>query len=278
MSQVPFDQKMDSITGTPNLLGWGSDSTPWFGGNPADNTVNISGISIPARHLAMHPGPNCNVAVVWRSPIKGQIKIKASVAHAQSGGNGIEWWVAHETNANRSNLVLGVTDGTGSQTIPSPADAAKLSAVTIEPGDLVSLVIGPKGSYVCDSTIIELVITEVGGRGRIWDLTDDVLKTLHDGNPHADGQGNPGVWRFCVENPLPPSQPPFLLDSQATDAAQYIRELKARKLHTIREQIRAHREQTWEGAVTAMRGSNLPPIQTASGSDRPCRCKFRLKD
>ena len=43
----------------------------------------------------MHPGPDRNVAVGWRSPIKGQVKVKAGVAHAQSGGDGIEWWIAH---------------------------------------------------------------------------------------------------------------------------------------------------------------------------------------
>ena len=54
------------------------------------------------------------------------------------------------------------------------------------------------------------------------------------------------------------SQPPFSLASSATSAAQFIEELKAKKLSTIRQKIRAHEEQTWEGAVTAMRGGNLP--------------------
>jgi len=54
------------------------------------------------------------------------------------------------------------------------------------------------------------------------------------------------------------SQPPLVLASQATSAAKFIKELKAKKLSTIRQQIRAHEEQTWEGAVTAMRGGNLP--------------------
>jgi hypothetical protein len=49
------------------------------------------------------------------------------------------------------------------------------------------------------------------------------------------------------------------LASQAASAAEFIKELKARKLSTIRQQTRVHEEQTWEGAVTAMRGSDLPP-------------------
>ena len=259
---------MNAIAGNPNLLGWGSDNTPWFGGNPTEKPVSVQGIAIPARALAMHPGPNCNVAVGWRSPIQGKVKIMASVTHAQSGGDGIEWSVAHETKADRSNLAHGSTDGTNSQTIRAEADAAKLNDVTVEPGDMVSLLIGPKGNHFCDTNIIELVITEVGGQGRVWNLTDDVAKTPLAGNPHADRQGNANVWQFYAETALPPSEPPFSLASKAATAAEFIKELKARKLSTIREQTRTHAEQTWEGAVTAMRGNDLPPHpQTPAGSE-----------
>ncbi|MFZ1936471.1 MAG: hypothetical protein WCB27_19505 [Thermoguttaceae bacterium] len=257
--RIPLDQKINNIAGSADLLGWGSDATPWFGGNPSDKPVSVLGITIPARHLAMHPGPDCNVAVGWRSPIRGEVKINAGVAYAQLGGNGIEWSIVKETKAGRKTLVFGSTNGTGSQTIPAAADAAKLSEVAVEPGDMISLVIGPKGSHACDSTVIELVIAEVGGQGRVWNLTDDVVKTLHAGNPHADGQGNADVWLFYAENPLAISEPPFSLASSATSAAEFIDELKAKHLSTIRQRVRAHQEQTWKGAVTAMRGGNLPP-------------------
>lgn len=56
-----------------------------------------------------------------------------------------------------------------------------------------------------------------------------------------------------------PAQPPIDLASTAANAPAFIRELQNRKLHTIRQQIRAHEEQTWEDAVTAMRGPGLPP-------------------
>ena len=183
-----LDHKMGAIAGSADLVGWGSDGTPWFGGNPTDKPVSVLGITVPADRLAMHPGPKCNVALGWRSPIRGQVKIKAGVAHAQRGGNGIDWCVMLQTKKERKYLVRGSTDGSGSQTIPTDADAKKLSEVTVEPGDMISLVIGPKGSHICDTTLIELVITELGGQGRVWNATDDMVKTLHDGNPHADGQ------------------------------------------------------------------------------------------
>jgi hypothetical protein len=267
--RTPLDVKMDSIAGSAELLGWGSDNTPWFGGNPADKPVSVQGINIPARHLAMHPGPDSNVAVGWTSPIQGQVKVKCRVAHAQSGSDGIEWRVVHETETDRRNLALGSTDGTGSQAIPAEADAAKLSAVTVATGNTISLVVGRKGNHSCDTTVIELVITEVGGRGRVWNLTEDVVKTLHAGNPHADAQGNAGIWGFYVANELAPSEPPFALASSAASAAEFIKELKARKLSAIRQRLRVHEEQTWEGAVTAMRGSNLPPHPKPPAGSEP---------
>jgi prepilin-type N-terminal cleavage/methylation domain-containing protein len=255
--------KMSSIAGSAELLGWGSDSTPWFGGNPADKPVSVLGITIPARNLAMHPGPTQNVAVGWSSPIQGMVKIKASVAHGQSGGNGIEWWIARETNSHREHLAHGTTDGSGAQAIPAEAEAKNLDEITVELGDMISLVVGPKGAHQCDTTVIELVINEVGGSERVWNFTQDVISTLLTGNPHADGQGQADVWNFYAERstsypPVIPSQPPLVLASQAASAREFITELQVRKLSTIRQQTRGHEEQTWEGAVTAMRGTNLP--------------------
>jgi len=272
--RIPLANKMSSIAGSADLLGWGSDSTPWFGGNPADRPISVQGITFPAKSLAMHPSPDHDVAAGWRSPIKGIVKVKASVAHGQGGGNGIDWWIARETMTDRKNLVHGATSGTGSQAIPAGAEEQKtLGTIQVEPGDMVSLVVGPKGTHICDTTIIELVITEVGGHGRIWDLTKDVASTLHAGNPHGDGQGIADVWHFYSEKPTVspgiPSQPPIVLASQATSAKAFIKELKTRKLTTIREQTRAHEEQTWEGAVTAMCGGNLPPHPTPPAGFEP---------
>ena len=272
--RIPLADKMSSIAGDADLLGWGSDATPWFGGNPADKPISVQGISFPAKSLAMHPGPDRDVAAGWRSPIKGIVKVKASVAHGQAGSNGIDWWIVRETKTDRKNLVHGATSGTGSQAIPAGADQQKtLDKVQVEPGDMISLVVGPKGSHVCDTTVIELVITEVGGRGRTWDLTRDVIGTLHAGNPHGDGQGNADVWYFYSVNstasPSIPSQPPIALASQATSAKAFITELKARKLTTIRERTRDREEQTWEGAVTAMCGGNLPPHPTPPAGFEP---------
>ena len=80
---------------------------------------------------------------------------------------------------------------------------------------------------------------------------------------------------FFVRRTSEPASPPAVLSespiglsSRAASAAEYIEELKARKMSTIRRQTRIHEEQTWEGAVTAMRGTNLPPHpQPPAGSE-----------
>ncbi len=266
-----FVDKMLSIAGNEALLGWGSNRTPWFGGNPTDRPQTAQGIALPARTLAMHPGPDLDVAVGWRSPRKALVRVQASVAHAQNGGNGIEWWLASETKAERKTLAHGVTEGTGRTFIDS--QARELGEVAVEPGDMISLVIGPKGPHQCDTTIIDLIITELGGHGRVWNLTQDVVGSLLTANPHADSEGQTGVWQFYCEKPsappLIPAEPPIELASQSSSAQQFIRELQRRKLRTLRQQIRVRQEQTWESAVTAMRGTNLPPHPTPPPGSEP---------
>ncbi len=257
-------EKMLSIAGSPALLGWGSDATPWFGGNAADAAVSVQGITIPAHSLAMHPGPAENVAVGWRSPIEGNVKVTASVAHGQSGSNGIDWWIARETQTQRTTLASGTTDGQAGLTIPIDPAMHDLSNVPVTTGDMISLVVGPKGAHSCDTTIIELTIAEVGGLGRTWNLAQDVLGSLHSGNPHADSQNLAEVWHFYSErtsesSPVLPSRPPIVLASQAASAREFMQELQSRQLSTVRQQIRGHDEQTWDRAVTELRGSHLPP-------------------
>ena len=65
------------------------------------------------------------------------------------------------------------------------------------------------------------------------------------------------------------SEAPIALASSAASAADFIAELKTRNLSTIRQKIQAHDEQTWEGAVTAMRGSDLPPHPRPPAGSEP---------
>ena len=261
---TPLATKMNSIAGDSQVKGWGSDETPWFGSNPTDRPLSPLGVALPAKCVAMHPGQSADVVAEWRSPIQGTVKLAASLAHAQSGSTGIEWSIAHDAQV----LARGSTDGTGSHAIPVAA------AISVESGDLLKLVVGPKGDNRCDTTIVEWTITEVGGRERTWNLAKDVAADPHAGNPHSDSLGNAGVWRFGSQMPNSqasglPSDPPIALESQATSARAFLKELQARGLSTIREQTRVHEEQTWEGAVAATRGTTLPPHPTPPAGSEP---------
>ena len=272
---IPLTEKMQSIAGNIALRGWGSDQTPWFGGNPSEQPQNAQGIALPARSVAMHPGAELNVVAAWRSPAKANVRIQASLTHAQSGGNGIEWRIDKETRTQRVTLAQGTTEGTQGRTISTDANDKALAQVSVEQGDILSIVIGPRGQHQCDTTIIDFAITESkdGKDGRIWNLRNDVAASVHSSNPHADSLGNESIWHFYAEQPstpaVIPSDPPISLVSNATSAREFIRELEHRKLPTIRQQIRSHPEQTWEEAVAAMRGTNLPPHPTPPAGFEP---------
>jgi hypothetical protein len=255
--------KVDTIPGVPRVRGWSTGQIPWLGANPANEPGVAGDLRIPARCVAMHPLPDRDVAVGWRSPIRGRVSIKASVAMGDvHGGNGIEWAIVRYTQTRRSVLAHGDIGPGGSQRIPG--DTRRLEAA-VESGDMVSLVVGAKdGNHFCDTTIVELSITEAEAPGRTWGLTREVVDSIQAGNPHADAAGHPDVWHFYSQPasapPPQPSQPPFDLASKAKTAREFMQELGAKHQSTIRERTRGHAEQTWLGAVTAMRGTNLPPL------------------
>jgi hypothetical protein len=258
--------KVNQIPGVPLVLGWSTGDIPWFGANPASELGVAGDLRIPARSVAMHPLSDRDVAVGWRSPLRGRVNIRASVAMGDAhGGNGIEWAILADTRTRRRVLAHGNIGPGGSQSIPDNAAAGPRLEAVVESGDMVSLVVGAReGNHFCDTTIVELAITESGAGGRTWELTREVVDSVHAGNPHADAVGHPDVWHFysqpAAAPPPPLSQPPFNLASTAKTAREFLADLAAKKLVTIRQRTRAHVEATWLTAVTAMRGTNLPPL------------------
>ena len=261
-----LDEKVDALPGVPKVRGWASHVIPWFGVNPDAEPGTAGDLALPARCAAMHPAPDRDVAVGWRSPIDGRVRVRGKVAMGDAkGGNGIEWALVREGRAGREVLARGAIGTGGSEAVSLEDDAAKPADVAVTAGDSLSLVVGAKEeNHSCDTTIIELEIAEVGGQGRAWSLVKDVIDSIHAGNPHADGLGNADVWRFYA--PAPPQAapasfgPPFAPESRATSAREFRKELAARNLTTVRQRTRTHAEQTWEGAVRALRPrETLPP-------------------
>src|SRR5262245_33099940 len=91
-------------------------------------------------------------------------------------------------------LAEGQFDNGGSQEIA--AAGKPLAPVAVKPGEAVQLTILPRANDGADSTVVEFELAEVGGEGRRWNVTHDVVPDLLAGNPHADGLGHAAVWCF----------------------------------------------------------------------------------
>src|SRR5205085_6087283 len=86
----------------------------------------------------------------------------------------------------------------GGEAQPNP------KTLKVEKGDLVLLAVDAKDeNHVCDMTAIEFSLAETDKPARVWSLAADIATSVLDGNPHADGHGNKGVWSF-VRGPSRP--------------------------------------------------------------------------
>jgi hypothetical protein len=259
-------EKVNALPGVPKVRGWAIHGMPWFGVNPASEAGSAGTLTVPARSVALHPAPDRDVAVGWRSPIRGRVRVDGRVAMGDAqGGNGVAWSLVREDRTNTQTLVGGTVNTGGAQAL-SYAGANRLAEVAVEPGDVLSLIVGARdGNHSCDTTIIALRLAEVGGQRRVWDLAQDVVDSVQAGNPHADALGHADVWHFyamaATQSASPaPSEPPFSLASNARTAREFVKELAARGRKTIRQRVREHPEQTWQDAVAALRpGEALPP-------------------
>ena len=174
------------------ILGWKKKGTdlPVVMANSSDQTLKIPG-TVSGRAIAVHPTPQEFVAVVWKSPIKGTVRVAARVAHAHPAcGNGVAWWLEHR-NGDRGVLL-------GAGALDRGQEAKYGKSVPVEKGDLLVLAVDPRdGDHACDLTEVGLTVTQEDKPNRVWDLAKDVSGDVQTGNPHADKQGNPEVWTFA---------------------------------------------------------------------------------
>ena len=189
-----YTSPLEKIAGYEFVQGWGSHDTPLLAANSSDQHVRIPGNMQP-HSVAMHPSPTRNAVVGWQSPVSGEVKIAAIVQHAHPEcGNGVTWSLEVRRGATRQRLASGIAHG--GQEVP----VGPIEKLTIERGDLVSLVVGPRdGNHSCDMTRVDLTLINLGDNKQQWNLSGDVSDNLHAGNPHADRQGNDRVWHFYTE-------------------------------------------------------------------------------
>jgi hypothetical protein len=193
-----FTGKLRDIAGHPGLRGWGLPETPSMMANASAETLRFSTLTVPGRSVLVHPSPTLAAVICWRSPLAGKIRLAGEVADADATcGNGVVWQIEVIRREGATAVAAGAMENGGS----NPWAVADEQSVA--PGDLVKLTINPRdGQHVCDTTRVALTITEVVG-DRVWDLANDVVDRVHDGNPLADTLGNPAVWHFCAGTDQP---------------------------------------------------------------------------
>ena len=184
-------KKAESVANYNFIQGWVGENALSVLANSSDATVNIPGEMKP-HSIATHPSPKFATVIAWRSPIAGTLKISGTVQDGHTAcGNGILYSLELRRGQTREVLVAG--ESKGSSVIP----LGPLQDVSVMQGDVIALVIDPKGNeHTCDHTPINLTL----GDGKLeWDLAKDVSSDILASNPHADRHGNSAVWHFLSQ-------------------------------------------------------------------------------
>lgn len=188
---TPLERKGTNIGGYEFIRGWVGDDALSVLANASDEHVRIPGNMQP-HSIAVHPAPKFAVAVGWKSPVQGVLKVEGLVQHAHPEcGNGVAW----SLELRRGNLRQALARGTsqGSREVP----VGPVEKVAVQPGDVISLVIDPRdGNHSCDLTRINL---SLAAGEQTWNLDRDVSPDILAGNPHADSHGNKDVWHLYFQ-------------------------------------------------------------------------------
>ena len=190
-----FTEQLAKVSGYEAINGWGSPQTPSILSNRSDDTIAFSTLTLPARSVFVHPSPALESVIAWRSPLDGKIKLDGIVADADNNcGNGVEWSVLHQNSIGLNIVKQGSIDSANQATF------AAANEIEVLRGDVVSLIINPRtGDHSCDTTRVDLTLTEVGEQKRVWNLATDIVDRIQEANPLADTLGNSEVWHFCAQ-------------------------------------------------------------------------------
>ncbi len=199
---IPLQLLSRKLPEKPSINGWRNpegEELPVVVANSSDRIENIPG-TVQPHQVAMHPMPAQFVAVAWKSPVEGPLRVAARIAHAHPAcGNGVVWWLEHRRGAEAAILDGGALD-------LSKWGESRPREVKVGKGDLIVLAVGARDlNHACDMTAVNLTLTESGKGGRTWDLGRDVSGDILAGNPHADRCGHAGVWQFA-KGPDPTAQ------------------------------------------------------------------------
>ena len=155
------------MAGVDSWTGADGRPDPCVIANNNDHPVSFSTLTIPAKTIAMHPGPSTGVAVGWTSPLTGSVQIRGGVVDGDPNcGDGIDWRIEHAAREYPRNRRQRVVSKRGHAGIRSRRRRGRLESVDVRAGDVVQLTIFPKENYSCDTTIVKLEIAQRDGRAR----------------------------------------------------------------------------------------------------------------
>lgn len=180
----PLKDKSDRIQNHAFIKGWRGANALSILANDSDEVARIPGL-MPAHSVAMHPAPDRDAMVAWKSGVSGNLRITGDVVRAHTGcGSGVTWAVEVWRGRAVERLESGVArDG---RTI----NFGPFEKVKIAPGQQVVLLIGPnKGSHTCGLATVNLQIEHDTQK---WDLAKEVSPNILAGNPH-------GPWHFLSQ-------------------------------------------------------------------------------
>jgi hypothetical protein len=194
-----YTTKMPKAHGYDAINGWGSPATPSILVNSSKDAISFLTLTVPARGVTVHPSPTLESVVAWRSPLDMQGKVEGLVADADNKcGNGVAWRVELQSESGTSTLANGIFDNGRDGRFETK------TTLSIRKGDIVSLTVNPRdASHACDTTHVQLKLTEIGGETRVWDLASDVVDRILESNPLPDSYGHVDTWHFCSRGNTP---------------------------------------------------------------------------
>ena len=148
---------------------------PWVALNPTKRTIEALGITWPAGHLALHPGPENQFSVVrWTAPAPGEVQVSAVFTGLAERAT-TDVHVLH----NGRTLFKGVLNLND-----SPNEAAFRKTLSVAPGDTIDCVVGPGNKhYGADTTGLAFTV-------KLAEKTYDATAEFStDANPN-------GVWTY----------------------------------------------------------------------------------
>ncbi|MEE3053286.1 MAG: PSD1 and planctomycete cytochrome C domain-containing protein [Planctomycetota bacterium] len=190
----------ENADGRKGFFAWSSpNDLPSLLVNTTRRTEMIPGTAAPGS-VQVHPDLKNGMAIAWRSPVEGPVRISGSLADSHDCGDSVAWRLDHLHGAGARTLASGSLSTGKSESFSLAGE----NEPRVLKNDFICLTVLPKVHHGCDLTRAKLVIEEAAGEKRSWDLEKDLVDDLLEkgkGNPHSDSHGNQDTWYIIETDP-----------------------------------------------------------------------------